>query len=341
MKKISRRNFLPVLGTAFFLPRVLSNASVEDIPEKSLPKRLKPGDTIGICSSAGAVWDSKDLYECVQFLKTKGYKVLVGPNAKGNQGYFSAEDKKRADEFMQMIIDPTIDAIFFSRGGWGAARMLEFLDFEQIKANPKIIMGFSDITTLLFAITKRTGLITFHGPNANSTWNSFSWSSLDEILVQGLTPQYTLNIKQEDILPKTIVPGIATGELIGGNLTVLCSSIGTVYEPEWQGKILFLEEVKEEPYRIDRMLTQLKHHGVFDKINGLVLGQFRKCIPEEPHHSFTLEEVIYQHFIAVNFPVYFGAPFGHTKLKITIPIGIKATLDASQGTLSYQEKSVV
>jgi muramoyltetrapeptide carboxypeptidase len=345
MKKFSRRSFIPIVGALLVAPSILSfssKPSTPSFPNKIKPKALKKGDTIGICASAGAIHDVNDITTFIQVLKEHGFEVKEGVNTRTKYGYFSAEDQLRAAEFMDMICDTSIKAIFFTRGGWGCARILPLLDFDLIQKNPKIIMGFSDISSLLNAITAKTGLITFHGPNGNATWNEFSWKSIDEVLSNGNAFLYqTPTIPSIDTPPVTIVSGKAEGELFGGNLSVMTGLLGSEYLPDWTGKILFFEEVLEEPYRIDRMLTQWKLNGVFDQVNGIVLGQFRKCVPEEPEWSFSLMEVLVQHFGNLKIPVYAGFLLGHVKNKHSIPIGAQVVLDADEWTIQLLEPAVI
>lgn len=343
MNKISRRRFIPMVGTALLGASCLSLK--DDIPfDPSIirPKQLKKGSTVGICASAGPVRDEKEVDEFVKLLREKGFKVKEGENVRKKYGYFSATDKERADEFMGMIRDTEVDAVFFTRGGWGCARILEYLNFDEIRSNPKIIMGFSDITTLLNAITFKTGLVTFHGPGGNSSWNSFSWRYIEDLLIDRHRVNYSNPDKQFlTDTPKTIVPGTSSGILYGGNLSVISALVGSDYLPDWEGKILFLEDVMEEPYRIDRMLTHLKLNGVFEKINGLILGSFRKCEAEEPERSFTLDEVFNQHFSELKIPVYSGAPIGHVKYKFTVPVGMPVTMNANELRFEVDQTSVI
>ena len=333
MVKISRRNFVPMIGTALLGASCLS---VQDqyIPVISsiLPKRLQKGDTIGVCAPAGGIKNKSELQDFQNVLAKLGFKTKFSENCTNKFGYFSGTDKERATDFMDLIHDHEVDAVFFLRGGWGCARILTHLNFDSIKANPKVIMGFSDITTLLNAITVKTGLVTFHGPGGNSTWNDYSINSIKELIISAELVTY--KNKASDSPITTYSPGSATGELYGGNLSVLCSLIGSDYLPNWEGKILFIEDVMEEPYSIDRMLTQLKISGILDQVNGVVLGSFRKCIAEEPERSFTLEEVFKQHFTNLNIPVFSGLQFGHTRNKMTFPVGTKVEVNTQNKTLS-------
>lgn len=340
MNKISRRSFIPLLGTAVAGASALSFSITKELSDQGilLPTSLKKGDTIGVCAPAGGIKSKTEIADFKKVLNDLGYSVLFTKNIDKNTGYFSGTDQERAEDFMDLIQLENVKAIFFIRGGWGCARMLEHLDFDLIRMNPKIIMGFSDPTALLNAITVKTGLITFHGPGGNSTWNDYSLNYLSELLVEGKAVNY--HNEKFDLPIVTYQKGTAQGELFGGNLSVLSTMIGSDYLPDWKGKILFLEDVAEEPYRIDRMLTHLKLAGVFDQLAGLILGTFRKCIAEEPNYSFTLEEVFEQHFKDAKFPVYFGAQIGHTTNKFTVPIGAKVEINANDGTFRLLDLAV-
>ena len=339
MNLITRRKFIPILGTSIL---GITSISLKENQSKVIPpikpKRLKEGDTIAICSPAGAMEDPNDVYKFKTILQSIGLKVIIGENINKRYGYFSAADEERAAEFMNVISDKKVNGVFFIRGGWGCARILDLIDFEIIKKNPKVIMGFSDITSLLNAITAKTGLITFHGPGGNSTWNKYSINYIKALLFEGEKIKYN-NLKSDHEIT-CFFEGTTTGILIGGNLAVLCSLIGSKYLHEWNNKILFLEEINEEPYSIDRMLTQLKLNGVFDKINGLVLGNFTNCKPKNPKKSFRLKEVFKQQLKIFNKPVFYGAQIGHITNKFTVPIGALVEINSAQGTIKLLEECV-
>lgn len=339
MSSISRRKFIPLIGTALAGVASLSFEKTRyEPPAALLPKRLKKGDTIGIAASAGSIQKRSEVEEFQKILHDLGYKTKLGKNVYGQHGYFSASDEERASEFMELICDKEVNGIFFIRGGWGCARILDLVDYNAIKLNPKVIMGFSDITALLIAIRHKTGLVTFHGPGGNSTWNDYSVNYIERLLCDGEKIVYQNS--PGDMKITTYSSGKCEGVCFGGNLSVLCGMIESIYTPIWKRKILFLEDVGEEPYRIDRMLTQLKLAGVFNQIEGLVLGNFRKCIPEEPGRSFTLEEVFEQHFRDAKFPVFYGAQIGHIRDKFTIPVGVSVIMDADAGTIEMLESGV-
>ena len=247
-----------------------------------LPPRLKPGATIGLISPAGAVFDPRDVDDVRVTLARFGFEARLGPNALEQHGYLAGTDEQRAADVMTMFADDSIDGIVALRGGWGVARMLPLIDYSVIERNPKFLMGFSDITALLLAIYVKTGLVTFHGPTGNSTWNEFSTNSLvsvafdgDETLMQNPIP-ITYPVDASERI-QTIRRGKAQGRLAGGNLSVLSTMIGSEYLPDWSDHLLFLEDVGEEVYRVDRLLTHLKLAGVLDAVEGIIWGHCSNC----------------------------------------------------------------
>lgn len=289
---------------------------------------------------AGALWDQTYLSSLSAALANLGFKTIMGQTLRKKNGYFSGTDEERAQDLMDAFQNKSVHGIFCLRGGWGSARILDKIDFQIIKENPKFFMGFSDITSLLLAIHQKTGLVTFHGPMAHSAWNAFSTQSFKQVAYDTFvkSPQLLVGLPENPI--KSLSSGSASGQLVGGNLSVLCATLGTDFAPSWEGKILFLEETNEEPYRIDRMLTQLKLNGVYEQIKGLVLGQFNKCVAEIPEQSFTCMEVLNQHFAKASFPVIYNAPIGHTENKWTLPLGILAEINADKKTLTLLENAV-
>lgn len=340
----SRRHFIKSSGilaaASLFNPNEIISQNLISEKGKIKPPALKAGDTVAITSPAGAVWDEKQVETFTTILKSFGFKVILGKTLTEKFGYFAGTDELRAHEINELFADKNVKGIFCMKGGWGCARLLDKLDYDLIGKNPKVLIGFSDITALLIAITTKTGLITFHGPVGNSGWNDFTKAIFMNVTMKTNLFSYPENPVSEN---KSIMihSGKATGELVGGNLTVLTSLIGSNYLPDLKNKILFLEEVKEEPYSIDRMLTQLKLCGVLNSISGLVFGKCAKCLAEEPLKSFTFEEVLLQHLKPLGIPVFYGAMIGHIENKLTIPIGINATMDADKGSISLEENSVV
>lgn len=299
-----------------------------------VPEKLKKGDTIALFAPAGAIFNAKHISKTEQVLTKLGYKVLKADSLYSQKGYFSASDENRLEEFHTLMANTNVKAIIAMRGGWGCARLLPNLNLDLIKKNPKIIMGYSDLTSLLNYITDHTGLVTYHGIMGYSTWNNFALSQFENHLVNDENEVVLSNPNTDTNFLKTVHSGETKGILCGGNLSVLVSNIGTDYEPIWKDKILFLEETHEEPYRIDKMLFQMKHADVFEQINGLVLGKFNDCLAEYPDESFTLEEVFTDYFDTFNKPMYRGAAFGHVVNKFILPIGKVAHLNADQQTIT-------
>lgn len=333
-KFIKNASFLTVGATT------LSSFSIPTVEiKKIIPKALRKGDTIALIAPAGAIFNQSHISKIEKRLAELGFKTVKGETLYQQTGYLAGSDEFRTKELHQFFEDKNVNAILAMRGGWGCARILDHLDYDLIKRNPKIIMGYSDITSLLIAITEKTGLITYHGPVGYSSWKEFSTKQVFNTLVNGLLHTMTNPVDYKKDL-KTLTSGKAQGELIGGNLTVLVSMIGTTHEPSWQNKILFIEETGEEPYRIDRLLWQLKQANVFNQISGVIIGAFTKCNPDEPTQSFSLAEVLDQHFKEVSFPVYKGATIGHIIPKFTLPIGLKASMDADNFSITLMEQAV-
>ncbi|MFT5819619.1 MAG: muramoyltetrapeptide carboxypeptidase [Crocinitomix sp.] len=320
--------------TSFTTPNQATNGLV-----KIFPKALRRGDLIGITAPAGSIWNKSHIEKVENILHEQGFKTKVGKTCYEQEGYLAGSDELRAAELMGFFEDKAIKGIVTMRGGWGCQRILDMLNYDTIHTNPKVIIGFSDITSLVNAIYRHAGLVTFHGPCGYSSWGDFTMDCVKKALVIGepFTLKNPTEYKEET---KTWVSGKAQGTLIGGNLTVFTSLIGTPHEPVWVGSILFLEEIGEEPYRVDRMLWQMKQARVFKGVKGLVLGSFKNCQAEEPHKSFSLDDVFKQHFGDAKFPVYQGAAFGHIIPKFTLPIGVEAEMDADKFTIRTLERSV-
>ena len=331
MEKHSRRHFIKAAGLLSALPAFSFAASQKEEEKRKLVfPELHTGDTIGIVSPAGAIYEKKSLDEFVAKLESLSFKVILGKTTSLRTGYFAGTDKERAADVMDLFTNKKVKGLFAAKGGWGCARILPLLDYKLIRENPKVLIGFSDITSLLNAVTKKTGLVTFHGPVGNSSWNDFSIASFRKCVLE--KEDQTIELKDEI---KIWSAGKASGPVYGGNLSVLCSLIGTDWLPELKGAILMLEETTEEPFRIDRMLTQLQQTGIFDSIAGIVFGKCTKCIAEEPDKAFTTEEVFQQHFSERKFPVISGISFGHTLDKLTIPLGCRTELNTQKGSLLF------
>jgi muramoyltetrapeptide carboxypeptidase len=336
---MKRRQFIQNSSLLAVGSVALSSFKLNESTQTIFPKALKKGDTIALTAPAGAVFNQHYISKIETRLNSLGFKVVKGKTLQAQDGFLAGTDLFRAKELESFFENKSVTAIIAMRGGWGCARILDKLNYQLIQENPKIIMGYSDITSLLIAIHNKTGLVTYHGPVGYSSWKEFSTFNVFKTVVDG-KPFTMQNPKSYLKELETLTKGKAKGKLVGGNLTVITSMIGTNHEPDWHNKILFLEETGEEPYRIDRMLWQLKQANVFDQINGLVIGAFTKCDPEEPEKSFSLTEVLNQHFKNTTFPVYKGAVIGHIVPKFTLPIGAIIEIDADSFTLKTLENSI-
>jgi len=346
----NRKTFIKSLGliSGFTLFSGVESFSQIKVRKKEMkkifPKRLKQGDTIGLVTPSGVI-TQKQLDETILKVEKLGYKTAYNNSVLSQYGYFAGTDKERADELMEMFSNEKIDAILCVRGGYGAIRVLDLLDYEQIKANPKILIGYSDITGFLSAIYENCGLVCFHGPVGISSFNDYTISSFEDIL---LRPQNKYKYpyereKDSEENPEfdfyTITGGKASGELIGGNMSVLVSMIGSKYETNFENKIVYLEEIDEKTYKVDRMLTQLIQATNINKAAGIVLGIFKGCdAGDEPR--FKLKQAIDLAVKPLKIPTVYGFPFGHVATKMTIPTGVEAKLNADKKTLKLTEKAV-
>lgn len=301
------------------------------------PPRLRKGDLIALTAPAGAIFNDESIQKATLALEAAGFRVMHGDTLKLRHGYLAGTDAQRATELQQLFENRNIHGIVAMRGGWGCARLLPLLDLHKAAENPKVLSGFSDITTLLLALQAHTGMVTFHGPVGNSTWEGFTSAQFLQLTTEpGPHTLRTLPGQPHGILHG----GKSTGSLLGGNLTVLCALLGTPWQPDFTNAILFLEETEEEPYAIDRLLTQLELAGALRKLSGIVWGACTKCEAEEPDKSFTLNEVLQQKLGSLGIPVVTGFPFGHVRDKLTLPLGVSCTLDAENGTLTLLESAV-
>jgi len=312
------------------------------------PARLRAGDTVGLIEPASASDEPFQIELVEEAIVAMGLKPKRAPHILDRYGYLAGRDKDRAADVNAMFADTEVKAIFAVRGGWGSARLLPYLDWEIIRANPKLLTGFSDVTALHMAIAAKAGFTTLHGPNAGSAWGKASWDAFYPIAFDAATPTLVNPEGGEDRLAQrrwrtqTITPGEAKGRLLGGNLTVLSALVGSGYLPDFNGTILFLEDVDEAEYRIDRMLTQLGLAGVLKNLAGVVFGQCTSCTGSSSgvFGGFTLNDVLRQHLGGLGVPVYSGAWFGHITDQFTLAQGVMTEIDADAGTLRMLEPAV-
>ncbi len=344
---LHRRHFmasaaLSAMGTGLALP-----AAAQGQPLLR-PKRLQPGDTIAFINPSSAIYERAPYEIARDSLQALGFKVKEAPNLRARYGQFAGTDAQRAADVNAMFADPSVHGILALTGGSGGNRILPLLDYGLIRRNPKVVAGFSDITALINAIHVQTGLVTFHAPVGISEWNPFSVEHFRGTLVDAQAMLLANpRDKDDNIVPKggritTVRGGKARGPLVGGNLAVLTSLAGSPYWPKFDGAILFLEEINEYLYRVDRMLSTLKISGALSKVAGVVIGGFTNCTPGDGNYgTLTLDEMFDDYFKPLNVPVYSGASFGHIKRKFTLPVGLPVEMDADAGTVRYLQPAVI
>jgi muramoyltetrapeptide carboxypeptidase len=321
------------------------------------PKSLQPGDTISVVVPAGPI-DRKRIERAFERIRQLGFELKTYGDIARRTGYLAGDDATRADELMRAFADPETSAVWCARGGYGVMRILDRLDFDVIRCNPKVFVGFSDITILHLAIQQRAGLITFHGPNlqdgfgkpeevpaATSTalWRALFGKDLED-------PQqppsedgaYQLDTSAVDPLElRTIIPGAAQGRITGGNLAVICGLLGTPYEIDTAGRILFLEDVSERVYRIDRYLAQLTLAGKLQSAAGIVFGTFSYDDDEPPESQTEVAALLDEYCRPLQIPVLAGFPAGHAQYNLTLPMGALAEIDARNLRFTLVENAVL
>ncbi len=305
-----------------------------------LPPRLRKGDTVGLVCPAGFVADQFGLDQVMETVRAMGLVPKLAPNLLSRLGYLAGTDEARAEALQAMFADDGVRAIFAVRGGWGSQRLLPHLDFDVIRANPKLLIGSSDITALHLALAAKTGFSGIHGPNVAHSWPQGAWRDFHALAFDAAMPTYKIAAPRADRLAqrtgriRTFRSGTARGRLLGGNLSVLSAMVGTRWLPDFSGAILFLEDTNEAEYRIDRMLTQLGQSGLLGKVAGVVFGQCTNCRnPGSPYGNFTIYEVLAHHLAPLGVPAFQGAQIGHISNQASIPVGVQAQIDADSGTI--------
>lgn len=294
------------------------------------PKALKKGDTVAIIAPASPA-DKNLIDSCINSLENLGLNVVVGKSCTSEYGFLSGTDDIRANDINSMFANKSINGIFAIRGGYGCARLLNLIDFNLIKKNPKVFIGYSDITALHIAINQKSKLITYHGPMVSTELikglDEYSFNYYNKFLFCNDNMIELCNPIENPI--KTINPGVAEGKLIGGNLSLICSSLGTKYEINTKNKILFLEEVGEVPYKVDRMLTHLKQSGKLKDANGIILGDFTDCVAPKDKKSLSLDDIFNEIILPLKKPTIYNLACGHCLPTLTLPLGAKIRLDAN------------
>ncbi len=306
------------------------------------PARLKKGDVVGVVSPASPIADVSKIERGVRYVESLGYRTLVGEHVTKVAGYLAGADDERVDALPAMCANRHVKAILCVRGGYGTPRLLPLLDYKLIARNPKILAGFSDITALQMALWKMCRLITFHGPMLGVDMVGGMDPFTEEIFWRLVTSRRKPEkIQFNDDLGKTLYKGKSVGRLLGGNLSLLVSLLGTRFLPDFRDAVLFIEDVGEEPYRIDRMTTQLNNSRLLDRISALLGGTFADCVPKDPKTpSRTSDEILSELASVLKIPFLSNIPFGHVQRKLTLPIGVRARVDADKRSIEFLEAAV-
>jgi muramoyltetrapeptide carboxypeptidase len=306
------------------------------------PKCLRHADVIGICAPGSPPASEDKLNKGICYLEHLGFRVELGKNIYRRRGYLAGTDTQRAADINQLFANSRVKAIFTVRGGYGSHRILPFLDYSLIKHNPKILVGYSDITALHFAVLTKSGIVSFSGPMVASEMSEGLRGEVEERFWNMLMSPNPPNAIKGKSKPLSILDGkgVATGRLLGGNLSLISALIGTPFFPSLNDPIFILEEIDERPYRIDRMLQQIKLSGIFNNTKGIALGDFSGCDSEKKKTSLSLQEVFKDAFQHHQFPIISNLPFGHLKNSLSFPIGVRAKIDGRINCLEFLEAGV-
>lgn len=300
---------------------------------RNLPKRLKKGDLVGVISPSSPP-NLENLEKALPFLEELGLKVKMGKSVKEKYGYLAGDDDARLADLHDMFEDPEVAGIICAGGGYGAARYADRIDYAMIKENPKVFWGYSDITFLHTAIGEYSDLVTFHGPMLASDVGKETFHERSRRMFGQLFEPFELFYSEEISELTALTGGVAEGELVGGNLSLIRSSIGTKFELDVKGKILLIEDIDEEPYQVDEMLNQLRMARKFDEAAGIVIGDFKNSEPKKREESLTLDQVFEHYFSELKVPVVKGFKIGHCEPHFSVPLGVQARLDADNKTLT-------
>ena len=349
---IKRRDFIKkstASSLAISIPLVgaAQNMSYSEKPKKIVrPKQLKKGDVVGLIAPGYSITQEM-LERSIKEIRAMGMEPYHTQRIFGNDGYLSNTDEERTKDVMHMFTNTTVKGIFCIRGGYGCTRILDMLDFDLIAKNPKVLLGYSDITALLNAFYTKIGLVGFHGAMGPDP-GSYAYNQVKTMIMH---PSDQLTIENYEFDEETLIdsvyeryvitPGKASGTLVGGNLSLLSAMNGTNFDIDYTDCLVCIEDVGEAPYRIDRMLTQLTATPSFKKAAGVIFGVCKGCDKKEGSDSFSLKEVIMDRIGPMGIPAVYGMSFGHIDESFTFPIGIEATLDASNLTLQLQQKPLV
>jgi len=346
-RKFFKTTALAALGAGVPLFDTMSANPNNVKPRIIKPARLRPGATVALIAPSSPP-SAEKLAKGISNLSGMGFNIVEGNSLRSRNGFLAGTDEERLADLHWAFQNPEIEAVWCIRGGYGASRLLPDIDYELIRRNPKPFIGYSDVTALHIAIHQRCGLVTFHGPVAAAEFPENTLEHFKSVVMQPVIPYpiHAPSVEQAagmgvEYQPFSITSGQASGVLIGGNLALLAALAGTDFAPSFINKIVFLEDVGEQPYRLDRMLTQLLQATDLVQAAGIALGVFNDCQPKPDSPSFSLPDTLRERLGNLGIPVVYGIPFGHVNLQATLPYGIKARLDADNHQLMLLEQAVV
>ncbi len=342
---MNRRHFAKsglCLATGLVAAPPVLRSEIDIIDAKRFIPALRTGDRVGVITPSSRLLPSA-IETAIEQMESLGLSPVLSKYVTEHNGFLAGTDEQRVEDINTMFNDQSIKAIWCGRGGYGSTRILHMLDYKMIKRNPKPFIGYSDISAYHLAIYRNTGMVTFHGPIPSVVMKGNTRAHFKKLFLQHDQIDYRFD-EMELVGPtdnydrlEVLRPGVARGKLIGGNLTVVCSMVGFSDEPDFKNSIAFFEDIDEQPYRVDRMLTQLIHGSNLKKAKGILLGQFTDCTARDPSLSFTLVEVLKERLLPLGIPILAGAPFGHVPDNLTIPVGAMATLDVNKKRLRVEE----
>jgi muramoyltetrapeptide carboxypeptidase len=330
-----------LLGGALSGAALLPAPPAHAAPRLIRPPRLRRGDLVGLIAPGGAMEDAQ-VERAVASLESFGMRVRVGDNIRLRRGNYAGTPFQQAQDFHEMMRDRAVKAIWCGRGGSGGSLLLPLLDYRLIRSHAKVIIGYSDFTAMLLAISRLAGIVTFHGPVGISTFSEYTSAHLRAVLMEPRAGHVMESARGATTEPPegTLVPGVATGPLVGGNLSVLTALVGTPYAARMRGAVAFLEDIDEAPYRINRMLTQLVQSGDLKHAAGIMFGKCWRCRVPEGEATLSLEETLRDRFEPLRVPAAIGLSFGHNSGNFTLPIGVRARFDATERTVTLLEPAV-
>lgn len=332
---MKRSDFLKTVGIGAFPLALPLAGKYSKNRELNLPKKLQPGGVVALVAPAGIIYDEAEFDRMQRELASFGLRSVFGDHVRDRHGYLAGRDEDRAADVNAMFADPEINGIMAVRGGWGCARILPHLDFEMIAQNPKVYCGFSDNTTLHHALMAYGNLQPFHGPNGSSEWTDLTKESFESVVMKGDAANFQ---SISDVV--TLAGGKVTGRLIGGNLSILVTTLGTPYQANFENSLLFIEDVGEDTYKIDRMLSHLEQVGVLSQISGFIFGKCTDC-SAGTQPTFALLQVLDHYLSRYNVPSVYNLDFGHEPDNFTIPLGAIAELDADRGVITLTQPAVL